>query len=52
MGLELLGPNEQNNMLSLQRGLERYQMIYSWKVIENLVPNCGLEQVIDSEQSR
>ena len=30
-------------MLSQQRRLERYRVIYTWKVIEGLVPNCGLE---------
>ena len=29
-------------MLSLQRRLERYRIIYTWKVIEGLVPNCGV----------
>jgi hypothetical protein len=40
------------NMLSLQRRLERYRIIYSWKVLENLVPNCGLQKVPDSENTR
>ena len=39
------------NMLSLQHRLERYRFIYFWKVLENLVPNCGLEKVIDLEKS-
>ena len=30
-------------MLSLQRRLERYQIIYTWKVLEGIVPNCGIE---------
>ena len=30
-------------MNSMQRRLERYKMIYTWKVIEGLVPNCGIE---------
>ena len=30
-------------MLSQQRRLERYRIIYTWKVLEGLVPNCGLE---------
>ena len=29
-------------MLSLQRRLERYRILYTWKVIEGLVPNCGV----------
>ena len=40
------------NMLSLQRRLERYRIIYSWKVLENLVPNCGLQEVEASAESR
>ena len=30
-------------MVSLQRRLEQYRIIYTWKVIEGLVPNCGVE---------
>ena len=40
------------NMISIQRRLERYRIIYSWKILENLVPNCGLEVIIDSTESR
>ena len=29
-------------MFSQQRRLERYRIIYVWKVIEGVVPNCGL----------
>ena len=29
-------------MLSLQRRLERYRIIYTWKTLEGLVPNCGV----------
>ena len=32
----------QLQMLSQQRRLERYRIIYVWKVIEGLVPNCGI----------
>ena len=39
-------------MLSLQRRLERYIIIYSWKILENLAPNCGVEKIPDSESSR
>ena len=31
-------------MLSLQRRLERYHIIYTWKVLEGLVPDCGMHQ--------
>ena len=30
-------------MNSEQRRLERYQIIYIWKIINGLVPNCGIE---------
>ena len=40
------------NMLSMQRRLERYRIIYSWKVIEKLAPNCGISQIEGSEVSR
>ena len=30
-------------MNSEQRRLERYKMIYVWKAMEGLVPNCGLK---------
>ena len=30
-------------MISLQRRLERYRILYTWKTIEGLVPNCGLK---------
>ena len=39
-------------MLSMQRRLERYRIIYAWKILENLAPNCGIEKVHDSEDSR
>ena len=29
-------------MLSQQRRMERYRIIYAWKIIEGLAPNCGL----------
>ena len=40
------------NMLSLQRRHERYQIIYSWKVLKNLIPNCGLQAVEALAESR
>ena len=30
-------------MISIQRRLERYRIIYMWKVLEGSVPNCGVE---------
>ena len=32
-------------MNSEQRRLERYRIIYTWKILEGLVPNCGIETV-------
>ena len=29
-------------LLSIQRRQERYRIIYTWKVIEGRVPNCGV----------
>ena len=40
------------NMISMQRRLERYRIIYSWKILEKLAPNCGISQVEGSEVSR
>ena len=30
-------------MISLQRRLERYRIIYTWKILEGIAPNCGIE---------
>ena len=30
-------------MLSQKRRIERYKIIYIWKVLEGKVPNCGIE---------
>ena len=32
-------------MISEERRLEIYCIIYTWKVLEGLVPNCGIEEV-------
>ena len=34
---------EKMNMSSEQRRIERYKIIYIWKTMNDLVPNCGLE---------
>ena len=39
-------------MYSMQRRNERYRILYTWKVLEGLVPNCGVEAVPDSEEDR
>ena len=36
---EILGKLKMN---SEQRRLERYQVIYTWKIMEGLTPNCGV----------
>ena len=36
-------------MYSQQRRLERYRIIYSWKILEGQAPNCGLE-VLQTER--
>ena len=36
-------------MNSEQRRLERYKIIYTWKILEGLVPNCGVEVTPDSD---
>merc|ERR1712237_98087 len=37
-------------MLSTQRRMERYRIIYAWKCIHGLAPNPGLEAVTNSER--
>ena len=51
-GLSYWDQMNRMKMLSLQRQLERYRIIYSWKVLANLVPNCGLQEVEASAESR
>ena len=34
-------------MNSQQRRIEWYKIIYTWKVLENVVPNCGIESLSD-----
>ena len=29
-------------MNSQQRRIERYKILYCWKIVENIVPNCGI----------
>ena len=36
-------------MFSIQRRHERYRVIYVWKIIEKLVPGCGITVTHDSE---
>ena len=30
-------------MYSQERGMERYRIIYIWKILENYAPNCDIE---------
>jgi ribonuclease P/MRP protein subunit RPP40 len=41
-------------LLSSERRQERYRIIYSWKVLQGLVPNCGLslDSIPDSRRGR
>ena len=39
-------------MISVQRRMERYRAIYCWKIIEKLAPNCGVEVISETEQTR
>ena len=36
-------------MCSEQRRLERYRVLYAWKVIEGLVPNPGMQKTPENE---
>ena len=38
-------------MYSQQRRMERYRILYTWKAIENLVPDCGIT-IRSSKESR
>ena len=39
-------------MLSQQRRMERYKIIYTWKILEEMVPNCGIKQVENTRFGR
>ena len=43
---------EHMKMVSIQRRMERYRIIYSWKILENLAPNCGISEIDESHLSR
>ena len=42
--LNYWGKLQLSKMLSLQRMLERYRVLYVWKTLEGLVPNCGVTE--------
>ena len=37
-------------MLSQKRRIERYRIIYMWKILEDLAPNCGVEETALNER--
>ena len=37
---------------SQQRRMERYRVIYAWKILEGLIPNCGLQETISTRRGR
>ena len=39
-------------MYSQERRLERYRVIYTWKSIEGLIPNCGFVSHISDRRGR
>ena len=36
-------------MISLQRRQERYRIIYIWKILEGIAPNCGIESTMSED---
>ena len=39
-------------MYSRERRMERYRILYAWKVLERLVPSCGLDEVYSEKIGR
>ena len=39
-------------MLSLQRRMERYQIINCWRIVSGIAPNCGIEEVEEFSETR
>ena len=37
-------------MYSQERRMERYRIIYIWKILKGLVPNCGVKLSLDNER--
>ena len=37
-------------MNSQERRMERYRIVYTWKILEGLVPNCGVEEIGSTEE--
>jgi hypothetical protein len=40
------------NLKSRERRLERYRILYTWKVLEGRVPNCGVESYTSERNGR
>ena len=40
------------HMHSIQRRMERYQIIYVWKILENIVPNSKIEHYMSQRRGR
>ena len=39
-------------MYSQQRRAESYKIIYTWKVLEDMVPNCGIKHHLNERRGR
>ena len=39
-------------LLSQERRMERYRIIYVWKILEGLTPNCGIETTHSNRRGR
>ena len=50
--LDYWGRLKDLKMNSQHRRLERYKIIYTWKILENLVPNCGIKEVKSEVKGR
>ena len=37
-------------MLSQERRMERYRILYVWKILENRVPNCGVAEAAENKR--
>ena len=49
---QLLGSSEGVKMNSIQRRFERYKITYTWKILENLVPNPGIQEMKSESKGR
>ena len=42
---------EKLKLNSEERRMERYKIIYTWKILEDLVPNCGIQKIESEGQN-